>query len=350
MDEADALLQKGEISEDEAKEYLDRLDYLLDNRDGLDVYDMKSFSSFELGSGLCASTLHQTRACFIIQLISPILVILNTIFQIINPDAVIGGEDWSNMCRAKDGWGSAWLNLTNVSDKLVGVVIVYYIYLYMDRYVITWRGKCITEVFRRGYAYGLMQDPFWAGLGVVTNGLSLALAGIASVPIVYYSFTSLDIVLNSLALFFIIEVDEYVVNKYDFIHNLAKVEAQMNDEQLPFELGDSVMIISDEESFQAAFEQFDESDQLNGWTEEKAESLGRLGTVTKLFRKKNAVEVMFPDRSTYRFPTEAIEPKEMPPILIAYPNFSAWIDYTDNALTLSKYIVLTSCFYVLVCR
>lgn len=70
----------------------------------------------------------------------------------------------------------------------------------------------------------IMPEAKWSVLGVVFNILSLSICGAVSIIVIYVTEEPLEIVLNALAIFFLLEVDNILVDKPDFKANKPKLQ------------------------------------------------------------------------------------------------------------------------------
>ena len=85
-------------------------------------------------------------------------------------------------------------------------------YAFIEKQFQEWETKHLWALLRGGETFYLVQQPIWIGIGMVANAISLMFFGLVSVVVTYSAETPLDIVLNSLALFFLIQIDNGVVS------------------------------------------------------------------------------------------------------------------------------------------
>ena len=112
------------------------------------------------------------------------------------------------------------------------MMLLLYMYNFLESKHYTWGDGPTVQMLQRGTIFPerlMSGSPLWFGLGAVINAISLIWSGLVSVIVVFYSETALDVILNSLALFFIFDIDDQLVDKYDYERNKNTFETLLKD-------------------------------------------------------------------------------------------------------------------------
>jgi len=123
--------------------------------------------------------------------------------------------EWENVCWGRTEWDTA-----NVLTKVVGSILLLYMYNYLVAKQAEWNGKPTFTMLTReinDYMPPTLPDrrwisAGWLGAGLAVNGFSLVWSGLVSIIIIYEAESAVDIVLNALALFFIVDIDNDIVS------------------------------------------------------------------------------------------------------------------------------------------
>ena len=123
--------------------------------------------------------------------------------------------EWDNVCRGRMEWDPA-----NILTKVVGSILLLYMYNYLVAKQAEWNGKptftMLTREINNDMSPTLPDRRFisagWLGAGLTVNGFSLVWSGLVSIIIIYEAESAVDIVLNALALFFIVDIDNDIVS------------------------------------------------------------------------------------------------------------------------------------------
>lgn len=169
----------------------------------------------------------RTRACFCLalQLLVPLAVGVFLVYDIVTAD---GGSSagWGRLCNVKSGWSGAGSRPgQKVANKIVGALLLFYLRNYLESRNYELHFKPTFALLRdEGCVLNLMPEPSWCATGLIVNSLTLSVVGFVSIIVVYSTGELLDLVLNSLALFFLAEVDNLLVDKYDYVRAKDAVE------------------------------------------------------------------------------------------------------------------------------
>ena len=114
-------------------------------------------------------------------------------------------------------------------DQSGGINLLLYMYNYLVAKQSEWKGKTTFAMFTREFECrfkvgdDIKRIPIpsfpgrtfisggWLGAGLLVNGFSLVWSGLVSIIIIYEAESAVDIVLNALALFFIVDIDNDIV-------------------------------------------------------------------------------------------------------------------------------------------
>ena len=153
--------------------------------------------------------------CFVVQLFVPIAVGVSLLYRIIIPEGHTGPPAWGNLCDIKESWTGERLTVKLI-NKFVASVLALYTYQFLNTRVYLWKMKPTYRLLKKNLSFAVMRRPVWSAIGVITNAVALAMCGVVSVIVIYSSETPIDTVLNSVALYFIVDIDDLLVDKYDF--------------------------------------------------------------------------------------------------------------------------------------
>ena len=137
---------------------------------------------------------------------------------------VVGTHDkqGGQLCPWDTGW-DRWY--TKLCAKALAVVLMLYMYNWVMTQQYKWANRPSQGLLRHGVVLECMSRPWWVAGGLVSNGIALVWGAIGTVVLTFIAETPLDIVLNALALFFLLEVDDAVVDGEDLKAATAKLDA-----------------------------------------------------------------------------------------------------------------------------
>ena len=223
MDEKEeALFTDKYMLQEALKGMLERLEGQTD----IDSYDMMALEP-NVDATLFAGNQTRVRICFLIQVVAPFFVGAHIISLVVAPDEDDKDQSiqWANLCQVDKGWHQ-WM--TKIMNKAVGMSLLLYMFNYLEGKSYAWDAKPTQDLLLQGKIFSFLEEPQWCGIGQLANGLALCWSGLVSIAVIYYSETPLDIVLNSLALFFLIEIDDQLLDKYDYERNLETFKQKLD--------------------------------------------------------------------------------------------------------------------------
>lgn len=185
----------------------------------IDAFDMVALEP-EVPARLLAGNRTRAIICALVQMLVPILVGAFLVQEIVTSENG-GPPRWDRMCNASRGWDRAFPKVVN---KLIGVVLLLYMYNFLESRHYHWISKPTCQLLFRGLVFRIMPQPAWCAIGLILNAFALSICGFVSVIVIYYSEDPLELVLNSFALFFIADIDDLLVDKFDFQRNKDRLK------------------------------------------------------------------------------------------------------------------------------
>ena len=79
--------------------------------------------------------------------------------------------------------------------------------------------KPTTNMLYHDIGFTFVEKPNYIAVGVMANAFAVVWAAIGTVILTYISDTPLEIILNSVALFFLVDLDDALVDRYDYQRN-----------------------------------------------------------------------------------------------------------------------------------
>lgn len=158
------------------------------------------------------------------QLVIPLLVGAFLLYTLLWPRAAEHVQ-WGNLCRVGFPRTGGQI-FRKVVNRLVSAILLFYIYNFMHSQLYLMQQKPARVLLKDSLAFHprIMPEAKWSVLGVVFNILSLSICGALSIIVIYVTEEPLEIVLNALAIFFLLEVDNILVDKPDFKANMPKLQ------------------------------------------------------------------------------------------------------------------------------
>eukprot|EP01084_Bolivina_argentea_P257547 433942_1 len=172
----------------------------------LDIYQMCAWMSYQDSIPTTKKYFYYFKAivCFAIQVPGLIIFIYSQLFNIIFSENGIG------LCSMRSSTDS---NLVHILSVMFAV------------YISVKLGGIVSDVGKRGlynmnFWSGMNCPPFcsrhWVFFGGYTNITTILFSIYGSYLVLYVSDDILDVILNSIALFFIAEVDDFMLDKADY--------------------------------------------------------------------------------------------------------------------------------------
>lgn len=163
--------------------------------------------------------LFQALLCMVVQAVIPLLVGIHTVMEVVTDEDqsfkdqsifVIESLEWENVCLGYMEW-----DVGSILIKVVASVLLIYMFNYLETKQKIWQDKATFRMLV-GEPDFCVPAAFishnWSGVGLLMNGLALIWSGLVSIVIIYSAETAVDIVLNSLALFFVVDIDNDIVS------------------------------------------------------------------------------------------------------------------------------------------
>lgn len=198
---ADALLQLGILAN------------RLEGAEGVDIFDLMALEP-NVGSWLDLTS-NRARAliCGLVQLIVPIAVAVYLSSRALTSNRM-GYLELRALCKFNQGWEDP---LYKVLNKLVGFVMLIYVHAFINSKKYFWEHKPMNYLLEHQESiFQFICLPIWCAAGLMINTFVLAVIGLVSIIVVYLAEEPLELVLNSLALFFLADIDNYIVDAFDF--------------------------------------------------------------------------------------------------------------------------------------
>mgnify|MGYP001161378667 CR=1 FL=1 len=186
----------------------------LENKEDIDSFDMQALEPGLHGCELAGNRL-RACLCFFLQAIAPpglILVMLHSYLR----NSYNDSPWWTPACPALEGWENY---LDKIACKLLAAGLVLYMYNFITTQEFKYTAKP-TYMVAHGRIFAFVPAPWWMGLGLFSNGMAMVWGAVGSVILIGIAETPIDIVLNSVALFFLLDIDDQLVDKYDYDRNL----------------------------------------------------------------------------------------------------------------------------------
>lgn len=175
------------------------------SRDLFDVYDNTALGHHDR---TIFEGYFRTLICMLIQILAPPWVIIYTIQVILTGDSE--SEHPINLCN---GLNKPWTFAVFFS-KLLAALFVFYITITINKGLVRLKNKPTYRMFELGIRYKVLKGYQWSILGIITNFICSILCLIAGLAIIFNENTASGIVLNALAIFFLIDIDNNVLT-YD---------------------------------------------------------------------------------------------------------------------------------------
>lgn len=205
----------------------------LENEKGPNVFDILAMGvNFPLREKLVTMVL--TIGFFLImQFMIPILLGFVLILQRIQPtaeEAALGkSPQWGRLCRPSEK--HTWKAIQHVTN-LMKVIFSYYLILVTGVKQILMFTKPATNLLWHGLAFHSRILPYgqWSYFGYILRYISLAVCASASIIIISVAEEPLDVVLNSLAIFFLVNLTNQLmpISKFRYVESRAKMQARLD--------------------------------------------------------------------------------------------------------------------------
>ena len=134
-------------------------------------------------------------------------------------------SDDGGFCAVAVGWNRP---VEKVLNKMISFFVIWYIFNFLETQRHEWDSFPIHEMQSIGLMFTVVVKPIWSVIGVVINVLALTLSGLVSIIVVYNAENALELVLNSTALFFLVSVDNVLVDRYDFERTARRIRRFLN--------------------------------------------------------------------------------------------------------------------------
>jgi len=201
------------------------------DRDLFDVYDSTAMKHFE---PTILEGYFRTFIVFLIQVLAPPWVVIYTIQKILTPNGD-GIKDPNQLCIGK----SSFQKGSDVFTKFVSALFVFFITVFINKSLIRLRNKPTYKMFVNGFRFKALMYYQWSFIGIVTNFICAILCLVAGLAIIYQQGDPAGIVLNAMAIFFLLDVDNSVVAMDE-----AKELVIEDDDKVDFNLGKSLKYLS----------------------------------------------------------------------------------------------------------
>jgi len=199
--------------------FLQKMKDCLEGETEIDSYDMLALEPVG-PSNIFAGNKTRVVVCIAVQFLFPLLLLCHTIYEIVKDDGM------SALCQANEGWNEG--AFTKITTKIFASGLLCYMYNYLNTADIQWSKKPTHQMLMAKKMLTIMKFPSACGVGVMMNGFALIGSGLCSVAIVYASETPIDVVLNSLALFFVVDIDDQLVDKGDYERNVMRFSNELD--------------------------------------------------------------------------------------------------------------------------
>jgi len=176
----------------------------LEDQTGFDCFDNMAFHPTVPALSRCC-------LCLFLMTLIPFAMTVYVIYLTL--DGPTGTMNPEKLCQPSQGW-EEWP--TKLMNKLTGAALLRYMYFFLTSKSALADSKSIYSMLRDGKVLSIIGEPVYSAIGLIANKMALALAGVASVVVVYYTDNPLEIVLNSLALFFLCDLDDALVETNDY--------------------------------------------------------------------------------------------------------------------------------------
>jgi len=176
----------------------------VDGKSNVDTFDIAALG-VNVYRGLKSSSTFRACLCALLQVVAPGLLLL----QMVGTHDKLG----HSLCPYDENW-EEWY--TKLVSKGLGVCLLLYTYNSVMTQQYRWQDKVAHRLMCHDVAFECCEQPTFACLGMVSNGFAMVWASVGAVVLTFLAQAPIDIVLNSLALFFLVEVDNAIVDDVDF--------------------------------------------------------------------------------------------------------------------------------------
>lgn len=207
-----------------------RLQERFESEADIDAFDMAALEPNIPARLFCGNKARAT-ICGLIQVFVPILVGISIVYNIVYDNGTTV-PNFNGLCMMRQGWDDV---VTKLLNKILGMLLLAYMNSFIESRRLLWLEKPTTILMiKEARVFSFMRSPNWCVAGMALNIFSLSVCGIVSVIVIYRSDSPLDIVLNSLALFFVLDIDDLLVDKTDFTlgkYLMGRVKEQCKDHE-----------------------------------------------------------------------------------------------------------------------
>lgn len=178
--------KSGNIRRHRAVELLRAMVGRLNNEQDVDAFDMLALDPHAPHRPFAGNA---TRAaiCAVIQICVPIALGASITYRILFPDEYEGTQPlWRNFCDLREAWRGQRL-LLKLINKFVASTLLLYTYNFLETRTYHWKHKPTYQLLKDNHAFAVMEKPVWSAVGVITNGLALALCGFVNIIVIFFS-------------------------------------------------------------------------------------------------------------------------------------------------------------------
>ncbi len=186
----------------------------MNNEEDVDAFDLLALDPWPADNPLVGNHM-RACVCAIVQLLVPMAMGASLLYRIVLPEEHTGPPAWKNLCDVRESWTGDRLTVKLI-NKFVASMLALYTYQFLNTRVYLWKMKPTYRLLKKNLSFAVMVRPVWSAIGVITNAVALMACGLVSIIVIYSSETPIDTVLNSLALYFIVDIDDLLVDKYDY--------------------------------------------------------------------------------------------------------------------------------------
>lgn len=210
----------------------DLFNALKENARSRGLYDVYDNTALEHFTDTLMEGTFRTFMIFFIQLLAPIWVTVATIKTILNKGDKNNPDDPSLLC---EGLFDSNTTFTDVSTKLLASAFVFYITMIINKTVIRLGNKPTYKMFVEGKRFKALKRYQWAYLGLFANYHCAMFCLTAGLAIIFKEDSPSGIVLNALAVVFLMGIDNDVLDM-DEVRDIDFSD----DSSVPFKLGKSL--------------------------------------------------------------------------------------------------------------
>ena len=178
----------------------------------LDIYCVVSFTSFHDNKIHFLITLFRMIICFFTQLGGMVIVLESEL------------EEWEEYRFCEQGESKFEYAIMSFFFTIVVGIMGFEELLKLQNTGL-YKTNCITL---SNFPYETC-NVFYCQFGRIINGIVILLVLYSSYILIYYTLNPLDLVLNSVAVFFILEIDQYFVTRRDYENILKYIENYENE-------------------------------------------------------------------------------------------------------------------------